>query len=298
MVDAGEVDEMQGIVFRTIRGCVDLTDDSLADESKEDGNAVQQDVKDWESVLLSLAIPHESSASDEGSIGSKSIIDDTAKKGGGGGGDGGGGGGKPDPDPGVAGGSSGGNSEHDPFGGGGANGGGGNGGKSDSGNGGADGAGYSGGDDEPDAFGGGSGGGSGDYREEPTPSLPLPFWKQGMRFKMSFAGVGGTPLWFGALIGPPVDDSTFHCGFDDGEHRPLTLTEALQNAELGMIAEMDAGCGGLVQNTLTEFEMRDFTSLNYGAQKPQKVVGVLLGRPSDTIAGVPFFAEHHASQHA
>eukprot|EP00965_Chrysotila_dentata_P090854 2998158-Pleurochrysis_carterae.AAC.1 len=58
---------------------------------------------------------------------------------------------------------------------------------------------------------------------------------------MSFAGEGGIPLWYEGLIGPPVDDSAFHCGFDDGEDRALTLTEALQNAELGMISEMEAG---------------------------------------------------------
>eukprot|EP00965_Chrysotila_dentata_P026529 879086-Pleurochrysis_carterae.AAC.1 len=90
-------------------------------------------------------------------------------------------------------------------------------------------------------------------------------------------------MWCGGLIGPPVDDNTFHCGFDDGEHRLLTLTEAWQNAQIGMMSEFEAGGGGLVLNQWTETEARDFTALNYGASKAQKVVGVLLGRPADTI---------------
>eukprot|EP00965_Chrysotila_dentata_P051703 1716048-Pleurochrysis_carterae.AAC.1 len=36
IIDAGEVDEMQGLVFRTIRGCVDLTDDAVEGPNETD----------------------------------------------------------------------------------------------------------------------------------------------------------------------------------------------------------------------------------------------------------------------
>eukprot|EP00965_Chrysotila_dentata_P126534 4183582-Pleurochrysis_carterae.AAC.1 len=75
----------------------------------------------------------------------------------------------------------------------------------------------------------------------------------------------------------------------------MSLQEVKQNLEMHMIsAADDSEMGGVVENNAVRNRACDFTFLG-GACKVPKVVGVLLGRPSDIIAGVPFYAEHHFS---
>eukprot|EP00965_Chrysotila_dentata_P217903 6190290-Pleurochrysis_carterae.AAC.1 len=56
-----------------------------------------------------------------------------------------------------------------------------------------------------------------------------------------------------------------------------------------------AEVGGVCANAVSTFRAIDFTYLKEGGAKLPRVVGVLLGKPGDIIAGVPLFAEHHLS---
>eukprot|EP00965_Chrysotila_dentata_P222478 6193000-Pleurochrysis_carterae.AAC.1 len=98
--------------------------------------------------------------------------------------------------------------------------------------------------------------------------------------------------------GPPVNESTFNVGFDDGEHKHMDLREVQGNSlVLGMACSMETQDNGLFWNVEPATRACAFTTAKHaGGGKPQKVMGMLLGRPCDKIAGASFYSEHHLSQ--
>eukprot|EP00965_Chrysotila_dentata_P177170 5851842-Pleurochrysis_carterae.AAC.1 len=137
---------------------------------------------------------------------------------------------------------------------------------------------------------------TGDGTSKSSVDARMAFFVEGARFKMSFGGDSAMHLqWYAGIVGPEVEGADGHsCGFDDGEHRLVTFAEVRVGLETGSIAALPLDTGGLCNDIPQATRALSFTLRKEGQQKKAKVIGVLLGDPSQFLLdNVPLYSAHH-----
>mgnify|MGYP006936349087 CR=1 FL=1 len=125
------------------------------------------------------------------------------------------------------------------------------------------------------------GGGNEDY---------LSVVKTGSRVKLALFD-GNEAAWHGALVGEERDDGDFVLGFDDGEVRLFTKDVLISSYRLNCLAPATAEEGGIVENTRGYPTAAKFVTFKQGQKS--KVIGLLVGCSSDSVAEEPIYLSFH-----
>ena len=147
--------------------------------------------------------------------------------------------------------------------------------------------------DESDDDGGAEGGEEGGSKEAAEGSFAAVV-TAGARIKLC---MGLPAKWYGALVGPKVDQETV-IGFDDGDARLMPTAELEENFKIKTLLAAVPSEGGVVANK-SGYEDRAVKFLTYEHRGTAKIIGLFTGDAGvSKVAGLDVYSEIHISPDA